>query len=89
VKAAMRGATDLPVHSINAFPFVPGVDFSDHLSYWNEGFPALMVTDTAFARNPAYHQPDDTHERLDYARMAKVVQGAYAFVARPRNAQNE
>lgn len=77
-KAFMSGATDLPVYSINAPPLVPGIDFSDHQSYWNEGFPALMVTDTAFLRNKNYHQAGDTHEKLDYLRMAKVVQSVYA-----------
>jgi Zn-dependent M28 family amino/carboxypeptidase len=78
LKAAMRGATDLPVHSMNALAQIPGVDFSDHRSYWNAGFPALMVTDTAFYRNPNYHQAGDTVEKLDLARMAKVVQGVFA-----------
>ena len=80
VKAAMRGASDLPVYSINAFSLVPGVDFSDHSSYWAEGFPALMVTDTAFYRNPHYHQAGDTAQTLDYTRMAKVVQGVFGVV---------
>ncbi|MCW5655645.1 M28 family peptidase [Hydrogenophaga sp.] len=83
VKAAMAGATTLPVRSINAPATLRGVDFSDHLNYWNEGMPAIMVTDTAFMRNRNYHQPQDTFERLDYERMAKVVQGVYAFAQRP------
>jgi Zn-dependent M28 family amino/carboxypeptidase len=78
VKALMAGATSLPVHSINAPPLLQGVDFSDHLSYWLEGFPALMVTDTSFMRNHHYHQASDTYEKLDYRRMAMVVQGVYA-----------
>jgi len=78
VKAAMTGATSLPVHSINAPPLLPGIDFSDHLNYWREGFPAFMVTDTAFMRNRNYHQAGDTYEKLDYRRMAQVVQGVYA-----------
>lgn len=82
VKAAMLGASDLPVESINALPILAGVDFSDHLSYWNEGFSALMITDTAFYRNPYYHSAGDTADRLDYARMAKVVQGVYAVAQR-------
>ena len=78
VKAMMLGASDLSVHSINALPIIPGVDFSDHSNYWNEGFSALMITDTAFYRNPNYHAAGDTADRLDYVRMAKVVQGVYA-----------
>lgn len=80
VKAAMKSASDLPVHSINAPGFVVGVDFSDHLNYWNEGFVGMMVTDTAFYRNKAYHTPEDTPDRLDYRRMAKVVDGVRAVV---------
>lgn len=78
VKRLMAGATDLPVFSINAPAVVPGIDFSDHRSYWQEGFPALMVTDTAFFRNRAYHGAADSWHTLDYARMAKVVQAVYA-----------
>ncbi len=77
-KALMAGATDLPVFSINAPSMIPGVDFSDHRSYWSYGIPALMVTDTAFYRNRNYHQADDTYEKLDYNRMAKVVQEIFA-----------
>lgn len=82
VKAVMAGATELPVHSINAPPLLQGVDFSDHLSYWREGFPALMVTDTSFMRNEHYHQAGDTYDRLDYRRMAMVVQGIHAVTQR-------
>jgi len=77
-KSAMAGATTLPVYSINAPAALSGIDFSDHLNYWREGFPAFMVTDTAFMRNPNYHLPGDTFGKLDYARMAMVVQGVYA-----------
>ena len=80
LKASMAGASDLPVHSINTLPTIPGIDFSDHLNYWGQGYPAAMVTDTAYERNHAYHLPGDTYDRLDYVRMAKVVQGVYAFV---------
>lgn len=78
LKAVMAGATDLPVHSINAPTSLQGVDFSDHRNYWQQGFPAAMVTDTAFMRNPNYHRAGDTLEKLDYGRMAKVVQAVYA-----------
>src|SRR5438876_1131062 len=80
VKTAMRAATRLPVESINAPGFIPGIDFSDHLSYWEHGYPAVMVTDTAFYRNPRYHTSDDTPDTLDYERMALVVDGVVAAV---------
>lgn len=82
LKAAMAGANDLPVRSINAPPTVPGVDYSDHRSYWAVGIPAIMVTDTAFMRNLEYHRAGDTADRLDYSRMAQAVQGVLAFIHR-------
>ena len=78
VKALMRGTTDLPIYSMNAPSFLMGIDFSDHLNYWAAGIPAIMVTDTAFYRNFNYHSAGDTYDRLDYKRMAKVVQGIYS-----------
>lgn len=78
VKGLFLGASDLPVVSINAPERLEGVDFSDHASYWRFDMPAIMVTDTAFLRNPNYHGPGDTADTLDYARMAQVVLGAYA-----------
>ncbi len=57
------------------------LDFSDHRSYWAEGMPAVMVTDTAFFRNRSYHQAGDTADALDYRRMARVVRGVYEAVA--------
>jgi hypothetical protein len=59
---------------------VPGVDFSDHRSYWQFKYPAVMITDTAFFRNTAYHTARDTFDRLDYCRMAKVVLGVYQAI---------
>jgi Zn-dependent M28 family amino/carboxypeptidase len=73
VKRTMRAAGTVPVESINAPGWLTGIDFSDHRSYWQRGFPALMVTDTSFYRNPNYHEASDTPETLDYARLARVV----------------
>ena len=80
VRDAMRGATPLPVHSIAAPRFLPGVDLSDHRSYWERGFTAMMITDTAFYRNPNYHTADDTPDTLDWERMSHVVTGVHAAV---------
>jgi hypothetical protein len=78
VKGLFKGASRLPAVSINAPSTVQGIDFSDHASYWRYGMPAIMVTDTAFLRNPNYHGRGDTADTLDYVRMAQVVRGAYA-----------
>jgi Zn-dependent M28 family amino/carboxypeptidase len=80
LKGVMSGASTLPVYSINTTPKITGVDFSDHRSYWQQDYPAVMVTDTAFMRNHEYHQSGDTFDRLDYTRMAQVVQGVFAFL---------
>lgn len=80
IKKAMRRASPLPVCSINAPAFVEGIDYSDHYNYWKAGYPAVMITDTAFNRNRNYHTAQDTWERLDYNRMAMVVQGVHAAV---------
>ena len=79
-KSAMLANMSVDVVSISAPPFVPGIDFSDHRSYWARGWPALMVTDTAFLRNTAYHEAGDTEERLDFAKLAEVTKGIYAAV---------
>lgn len=80
VREAMRDATPLPVESINAPRLLPGIALSDHLNYWWAGYPAAMITDTAFYRNPNYHTALDTPDTLDYKRMAQVVEGVKAVV---------
>ncbi len=72
---AFCASSDFPAEKLAAPALVPGVGWSDQLSFWREGYPAAMVTDTAFYRYRHYHQPTDTPEKLDYARMAQVVQG--------------
>jgi Zn-dependent M28 family amino/carboxypeptidase len=80
VKAAMRAASPLPVCSMNAPSQVKGIDYSDHFNYWRNGYSAVMITDTALNRNKAYHTAGDIAERLDYMRMAMVVQGVHGAV---------
>ena len=75
IKKAMRRASPLPVEAITAPLSLPGIDLSDHRNYWQAGYPAVMITDTAFFRNPNYHTASDTPETLDYERMARVVEG--------------
>lgn len=62
--------------------FLPGVDFSDHLNYWNFGFSAVMITDTAFYRNPNYHRISDTIETLDIPKIALVIDTLYEGLLR-------
>lgn len=51
------------------------VGLSDQWSFWQEGYPALMVTDTAMFRYPHYHEAEDTPDKMDFERMARVVRG--------------
>jgi len=80
LKGRMKSSMTLPVYSINAPEFVPGVDFSDHRNYWEFGYPSVMVTDTAFYRSDNYHTENDTPDTLDYNRMAEVVEGVYRAI---------
>ncbi|HEX8545902.1 MAG TPA: M28 family peptidase [Cytophagaceae bacterium] len=80
VKDLMKKNSSIDVQSIN-FPSPHGLaGLSDHRSYWKYNFPALMINDTAFLRNPHYHEKSDTIETLDFDKMAEVVKGAFAAV---------
>lgn len=72
---AFRESTRFPSEG-GAFPgFIPGVGWSDHWSFWREGYSAIMVTDTALYRYPYYHAQDDAPDKLAYDPMARVVSG--------------
>jgi Zn-dependent M28 family amino/carboxypeptidase len=73
--AAFRAQSDFPSEGLAAPAHVMGVTLSDHSSYNRHGYPALMITDTAFLRYPYYHTAEDTPDKLDYASMARVVKG--------------
>lgn len=73
VKQGLKAVRKIPIHSFRAPGNFAGVDRSDHLSFWKHGFPAVLVTDTSFHRNPNYHQAGDTPDTLDYDTMVKVV----------------
>jgi len=55
--------------------------FSDHWSFWQEGYPAVMVTDTAMFRYRHYHEPEDTIDKIDFDRMARVARGLEKVIA--------
>lgn len=77
---AFRASSDFPVEQVATFGLIPGVGWSDHLSFWLRGYHALMVTDTAFYRYPYYHSAGDTAEKLDYPRLARVTEGLFEAV---------
>lgn len=75
-----RGVAALPVKRFKAPAWLPGIDFSDHLNYWKFGFPAVLLTDTAFYRNHSYHEASDTLARLDMRRLGLAVEALLATV---------
>jgi aminopeptidase YwaD len=85
VAEGMKKVPGLPVQCL-AVPergmAIMDVRLSDHSSFWDAGFPALMVTDTSFYRNPHYHKPTDTPDTLDYPFLAKVTAGVCAAIGR-------
>lgn len=78
--ASFRANATFPSEGLAASETVPGVGFSDHRSYWQFGYPAIMLTDTAFYRYPYYHTAQDTPDKIDYERLARVVKGVEAVV---------
>jgi Zn-dependent M28 family amino/carboxypeptidase len=94
VVRGFRKNRDLPVESL-FLPFdgqiLPETRLSDHASFWDAGLPAVMVTDTAFFRNPNYHLPSDTIDTLDFTFMAQLVKSLELAllelppIARPRS----
>jgi Zn-dependent M28 family amino/carboxypeptidase len=83
VTQAMQSVPGLPVESITVpgkGEVLPEVRLSDHSSFWDRDYPALMITDTSFMRNPHYHQPSDKPETLDYSFLAKVTAGVCGAV---------
>lgn len=78
--SAMEGAGSIPVSPVALPPVMRDMWRSDNGNYWVSGYPAVMVTDTSNFRNPHYHEPTDTVETLDFARMAGVVEALEAGV---------
>jgi Zn-dependent M28 family amino/carboxypeptidase len=76
-----RQTTKFPSEGLAAPAGTPGVGWSDHWSFWQVGYPAIMLTDTAPFRYPHYHQSSDTPDKIDYDRMARVVLGVSKVVA--------
>ncbi len=82
VAKAFRFNPNLPVLKINVplkgYLFPP-VRMSDHASFWDEGYKAVMITDSAFYRNPHYHKKTDTIDTLNFEFMAELTKGLVNF----------
>lgn len=77
---AFRETTRFPSEGVAAPENLPGVGWSDHWSFWQQGYPAIMITDTAVFRYPYYHTPLDTADKVDFQKMARVVDGVEKVV---------
>jgi Zn-dependent M28 family amino/carboxypeptidase len=80
VVGTFRAVAQFPSEAAILPNAVAGAGWSDHWSFWQQGYPALMVTDTAPFRYPHYHTLDDTPDKLDYDRFARVVTGLEAVI---------
>lgn len=80
VVAAFRRNEQFPSEGGALPESMSSIGRSDHWSFWQEGYPALMVTDTAPFRYPHYHTPEDTVDKIDFERMARVVRGLQGVI---------
>lgn len=81
VVGTFRASTAFPSEGLAAPGWMMGVHWSDHWSFWQAGYPAVMVTDTALFRYQHYHAATDTPEKLDYPGLARVTRGLVDVVA--------
>lgn len=79
-RRGFKRASRLPLYTIALPEKINEIRLSDNSSFWDQNYPALMITDTSFLRNPHYHQPTDTPATLDYERLAKATFGVVGAV---------
>jgi Zn-dependent M28 family amino/carboxypeptidase len=77
-RRAFKRHTSFPLQTAALPASVPGVGWSDHWAFWQAGYRAMMITDTAPFRYRWYHTGNDTADKIDYDRLAVVVDGVYA-----------
>lgn len=77
---SFRRTTSFPSEGLAAPSYITGIGWSDHSSFWEQGYRAVMVTDTAPFRYAHYHTPSDTPDKLSYDRMARVVSGIFRVI---------
>ena len=75
-----RANAKFPTEGAAMPSFVTGVGWSDQWSFWQVGYPGVMITDTAPFRNPNYHTPGDRPDTLDYDRLARITTGLVPVV---------
>jgi Zn-dependent M28 family amino/carboxypeptidase len=83
--SSFRRNTQFPSEGLAGPSIIPGVDWSDHWAFWKLGYPALLITDTAPLRNPYYHTPEDTAEKVNYDKLGRVVVGLAKMIVELAN----
>ena len=78
--ASFRRQAAFPSEGTAIWGGLPGIGWSDHWAFWEEGYPAIMVTDTALFRDPYYHTAQDTPEHIQYESFARVVSGLQGVI---------
>lgn len=73
--------SDFPLERAALPGFMPGIDLSDHSSFWRHGYNAIMITDTALFRYPHYHKASDTPDKVNYTAMARIIVGLHGMLA--------
>ena len=81
VVAAFRQGEPFPSEGGALPETIPNIGFSDHWSFWQQGYPAMMVTDTANFRYPYHHSPHDTVDKVNFEKTARVVRGLGRVIA--------
>ncbi|MBX3354690.1 MAG: M28 family peptidase [Phycisphaeraceae bacterium] len=82
VIGAFRETTEFPSEGAALPGVIPGISWSDHWSFWQEGYPGLMITDTAPFRYPYYHTTGDTPDKINALKLARVVAGLERVLGR-------
>lgn len=83
LESAIKEGCRLPVVTLSVplgGHIMPEVRLSDHANFWDEGYPAVMLTDTSFFRNPHYHSATDVLETLDLGAMTELTLGLVNFL---------
>ncbi|PQO27261.1 M28 family metallopeptidase [Blastopirellula marina] len=81
-RRGFKRGSKMPLFSIALPEAIREIRMSDNSSFWDQGYPALMLTDTSFLRNPHYHEPTDTPNTLNYGTMAQVTLGVASAMKR-------
>ncbi|HVJ66812.1 MAG TPA: M28 family peptidase, partial [Caulifigura sp.] len=81
-RRGFKRGSKMPLFTVALPEKIQEIRRSDNSSFWDQGYRALMITDTSFLRNPHYHQPTDMPDTLDYDRLAEATKGVIEAVAR-------